>query len=147
MEEHDPSLENELVEVAFGEPTAASRAIMEKLGRELTDGEVLFREGDAGSDLFIVVGGHVAVSRAGHDGSPVELAVLGPGEILGEMSHFDDEPRSATAAARGATRVMVFSRNNFSLIFQLHPKWTTQLVAGLAGRIRRTLEGLTPRRD
>jgi len=89
--------------------------------------------------LFIVLKGTVRITASRPQGE-VELARLGPGEILGEMSHFDDEPRSATAQALGPLDLLVFDRENFGLIFQLHPKWTMKIVVGLSLRIVRTLE-------
>ena len=141
-EEYDQELENELMEVAFGEVTKTSREIFLKLGREYVDGEVLFQEGDEGSCLYVILSGTVVITKKGENGSFIELAQLKQGEILGEMSHFDELPRSATATAHGDTRVLVFSRANFSLIFQLHPKWTTKLVAGLSQRISNSIKEL-----
>ena len=142
MEEYDQELENELMEVAFGEVTETSREIFQKLGREFGDSEVIFREGDEGSCLYIILSGAVSITKKGDDGTPLELARLEEGEILGEMSHFDELPRSATATACGVTQLLVFSRANFSLIFQLHPKWTTKLVAGLSQRISNSIKEL-----
>lgn len=132
-------LEESLMAIAFGEIKDTSREIFETLGRRYDDGERLFDEGDDSSDLFIILRGAVEVTRMGSEGS-VLLATLGAEEILGEMSHFDDEPRSATARARGATDTLVFSRENFELIFQLHPKWTERIVVGLSRRLASTLE-------
>lgn len=142
MEEYDQELENELMEVAFGEVTDTSREIFNKLGREFCDGTVLFNEGDEGSCLFIILSGAVDISKKDEEGGKRHLARLGQGEIIGEMSHFDELPRSATATAVGDTRALVFSRANFSLIFQLHPKWTTKLVEGLSQRIGHSLHEL-----
>jgi len=139
MTEYDPQVEQCLMEIAFGEVSETSRAIFIKLGREYADGDIVFREGAHCTELFIILSGEVVISQCGSDGLEQQLACLGSGEILGEMSHFDDLPRSATARARGTTRMLAFDRDNFSLIFQLHPKWTVQLVEGLSVRIRRAI--------
>ncbi len=143
MEEHDTSIENELMEFAFGEVTDSSREIFSSLGREYSDGETLFCEYDSGRDLFVILSGSVIISKSDIAGHPLQLAKVFAGEIIGEMSHFDELPRSATAIAEGLTRALVFSPENFSLIFQLHPKWTISLVEGLCRRIRKSLEGLS----
>jgi hypothetical protein len=132
-------LEMELMEFAFGEINASSKDIYEKLGISLGDSQIVFAEGSSGHELYIVLSG--AIEIVGDFGSDAEivLAVLDPGEIFGEMSHFDEAPRSATARSRGDTRLLAFSRENFSLIFQLHPKWTKRLIDGLSMRIRRTI--------
>ena len=115
MDDYDKGLEQELIEVAFGEVTETSKEIFAKLGREYHDGERLFSEGDETTELYIILSGEVAVSKRAEDGSQVPLACLGRGEILGEMSHFDDLPRSATATARGITRLLVLCRSDFAL--------------------------------
>ena len=67
--------------------------------RRLRRGDVLFREGDAGKELLFIRSGTVIVSK--HVKGRVEqvLARLGPGDFFGEMSLFDDQPRSATIQA------------------------------------------------
>jgi len=144
MDEYDETLEEELMQFAFGEVTDTSREIYAKLGRDYPDGAVLFRQGSAGEDLFVILSGQVVVSQTAGSEEHLELARLGPGELLGEMSHFDELPRSATATACGHTRVLGFNRANFSLIFQLHPKWTTKLVEGLSHRIASMLRNTRP---
>ena len=133
------NLEESLMAVAFGEIKDTSREIFQTLGRRFEDGCYLFREGDDSSELFILLQGAVEISKE-VDGGTAVLATLGAEEIFGEMSHFDDEPRSASARAVGDTDALVFSRENFELIFQLHPKWTEKLVVGLSRRLASTVE-------
>ena len=64
-------------------------------------GAVLFKEGDAGDGLLIILEGDVAITR-----KTVELAKLPPNSVLGEMSLVGGETRSATAAAIGAVKVL-----------------------------------------
>ncbi len=137
----DSGLEMELMQLAFGDARAASPELINRLGRRYASGELLFREGDRGDELFIVLRGEVEIF-SGPTGSTKQLAMIPAGQILGEMSHFDDHPRSASARARGPVDALALDRQNFGLIFQLHPKWTIQLVEGLAHRIDRTLQSL-----
>jgi CRP-like cAMP-binding protein len=66
---------------------------------QLTDGEVLFHEGDPGDALYVIVEGEVAVQA---EGPPrVEMARLGPGSFIGEVALMTDQPRSATVTAVG----------------------------------------------
>lgn len=66
--------------------------------RRYPDGHVLFHQGDAGDELFIVKEGHVSISVATSDGEMVEIAGFSAGEFFGEMSIFDNSPRSATCS-------------------------------------------------
>src|SRR5215203_663358 len=65
----------------------------------LTKGEVLFHEGDAEDRLYVVVSGKIKLGRSGSAGRENLLAVLGPGQMFGELSLFDPGPRSTTATA------------------------------------------------
>ena len=65
----------------------------------LRRGETLFNEGDAGDRLYILLAGKVKLGHASADGRENLLAVLGPGEVVGELTLFDPGPRSTTATA------------------------------------------------
>src|SRR5689334_21411647 len=67
--------------------------------RRFERGEVLFDEGDPAEALVILRSGRVKVVLVGANGEETILHVAGPGEVLGELSLVDDEPRSATAVA------------------------------------------------
>jgi EAL domain-containing protein (putative c-di-GMP-specific phosphodiesterase class I) len=72
----------------------------------LDDGDIVFREGDDGDCAYIVEVGSVVI-WSHRDGDRIELAVIRPGSIFGEMSVIDNIPRSAHANARGRTRLRV----------------------------------------
>jgi len=65
----------------------------------LARGEALFREGDSGDRLYVVTEGKVKLGRTSADGRENLLAILGPGQMFGELSLFDPGPRSATVTA------------------------------------------------
>jgi putative ABC transport system ATP-binding protein len=71
----------------------------------LRDGDLLFRQGDASDRIYLIEEGEVDIVRQAPDREPETIATLGPGECFGEMGPLFDLPRSATARARGATRV------------------------------------------
>ena len=71
----------------------------------LQKGEVLFREGDPGDAAFIVNSGSVGIYKV-LEGEEVELAVLSPGELFGEMAIVDGSKRMAYAVAREETVVV-----------------------------------------
>ena len=73
--------------------------------RHYRKGEILFREGDLPSEVFLITEGKVAILKGN-----VKLATLGSGEFLGEMSVLDGRPRSATAKAEEETKVLALDR-------------------------------------
>ena len=75
----------------------------------LQPGEVLFREGDPPTTAFILDEGQVEI-RATQRGRQVVLALLGPGAIIGEMAIIDAAPRTATAVALSACRLIALDR-------------------------------------
>jgi CRP-like cAMP-binding protein len=76
---------------------------------ELEAGHVLTREGRSGSEAFVIVSGTAAVTIGG-----AEMAMLGPGEVVGEMSLIDNAPRTATVTARTPMVVLVLDPRGFS---------------------------------
>lgn len=137
----DSNLEMELMQLAFGDVDSASQELIQRLGHEYSPGQMIFREGEMSSELFILLRGDVEIFT-GPPSRGTRLAVAHEGQILGEMSHFDDHPRSASGRAMTPVHALVLNKDNFALIFQLHPKWTILLVEGLATRLATTLQSL-----
>lgn len=104
----------------------------------LRRGEVLFSEGESGDRLFIVLDGKVKLGRTAADGRENLIAVMGPGQMFGELSLFDPGPRSTTATA--VTDVDMQSLGHDELIGWLpeHPNVARALLHQLAARLRRT---------
>src|SRR3954447_2499346 len=67
--------------------------------RPLEKGALLFGQGDASHELFVVSEGRIAVSTRANDGRESMVAILESGGLFGELGLFDDEPRSAEARA------------------------------------------------
>jgi CRP-like cAMP-binding protein len=103
-------------------------------------GEALFNEGDEGSDLFVVTSGKVKLGRTSPDGRENLLAILGPGQMFGELSLFDPGPRSATATAVTDTTVRSLGHDSLLPILTEHPDVARALLHQLAARLRRTNE-------
>ena len=73
--------------------------------RKLSSGELLFREGDHGDRLYVLLAGKVDIVKRREEGKEV-LATINPGQCFGEMAIVDSEPRSADARANGDLMVM-----------------------------------------
>ncbi len=99
------------------------------------DGDIIFREGDASDRAFEIVAGQVEIAKAG-SGGDVELARLGPGEMLGEMGIIDRGSRSATARAVGDVTLRVIERDEFLDTIQNKPDVALEVMSKLAERLR-----------
>ncbi|MGJ3259551.1 MAG: cyclic nucleotide-binding domain-containing protein [Rhodospirillales bacterium] len=81
--------------------------------READDGEILFEEGDAASEAYLLLDGQVQVYRQSGNGEIV-LATLGRGDILGEMSLIDNQPRMASARVIGNAKLTVITQDDLA---------------------------------
>jgi CRP-like cAMP-binding protein len=89
--------------------------------RSLRRGQVLMREGDAGDEMFLVVGGSLIVSKAVTGRVEQVLARFGRGDFTGEMSLFDQAPRSATIQAEADSVLLTLDRNNLKRLIEMNP--------------------------
>jgi hypothetical protein len=103
--------------------------------RHYAKGEPLFRRGDVGGELYVVVEGEVRV-HLDHGGREYTLARQGAGAVLGEMSVFDDQPRSASAQAMADTVVRVLRRDRLQAIVHEHPEVLLEFIKNLSQRLR-----------
>ena len=112
---------------------------------DLSRGATLFHEGDPGDQLYFIVSGKIKLGRTASDGRENLVAVMGPGEIFGEMALFDPSPRSTSATAVSETRLAGLKHENLRKVIQHSPEVSAQLLQALARRLRRTNENLADR--
>ncbi len=120
------------------EAAAALRSSMDTVN--LNKGQVLFNEGERGERLYIITDGKMKLGHTSSDGRESLLAVLGPGELLGELSLFDPGPRTATATALTETSLMGLGHNALRPWLTGRPEVAEALLQALALRLRRTNE-------
>lgn len=106
--------------------------------RKLTDGEILFKEGDRGQEMYLIRSGKVEISSSS-GGVKKVLATLGEGSFLGEMAIVDDAPRSATATAVGEVSLLILDRAAFKQQLAQNPM-IEYLITSLVKRLRETNE-------
>lgn len=99
----------------------------------LSDGEVLFREGEPGAHMYIVRSGKLELRAGGR-----RLEAVGPGGLVGEMALIDPAPRSATAVARGASSVAAIDAGTFDQLVQRVPRLALEVMRIMTRRLRRT---------
>jgi CRP/FNR family transcriptional regulator len=110
--------------------------------RRFPRGALIFSEGDDGDSLYVVVDGKVKVFRTAADGRENMLAVLGPGEMFGELSLFDPGPRTATVAAITDCALTSVAHDALRPWLTGRPELSEQLLQALARRLRRTNEAM-----
>lgn len=107
---------------------------------DVAAGHFVFREGDAGSEMYIIEWGSVEVLRAGRD---QPLATLGPGDFFGEMAILEDQPRFASVRALTATRLLKVDRAAFAGMLRDNFEIAVRIMRKLVARLRHTEEQLS----
>ena len=104
----------------------------------LESGDVLFREGDAGDALFVLITGRLRVTVKGPDGADVLVAEIGRGEPIGEMALLTGDRRSATVVAVRDSRLVRLTRSAFERIVHRCPAAMLRVTQRLVHRLQRT---------
>ncbi len=98
----------------------------------LAPGEVLFREGERGDAMFVLLEGTMDIIIGD---KVVENSQRGA--IIGELALIDQSPRGATAVARNPTRLAKVDQRRFHFLIQQNPFFATHVMKELADRLRR----------
>ncbi len=125
------------VQFLSGLPDDALRALAEGSETRLYDaGEAVIRQGDADSELYIVVRGAVTVhvQHANKRSREIEVARLDAGEFFGEMSLMTGEKRKATVRSVGECELMALGKEAFHRVFDVQPELMQRLSVELAER-------------
>ncbi len=110
-----------------------------EMGQELDvpAGQVLMREGEPGDALYVILDGHFEVTnRAGK--AEVVVARRGTGEVIGEMSLLDNQPRSATVRALAPSHLFKVDQHAFDELLARNPDTTHAILKTVASRLRNT---------
>jgi CRP/FNR family transcriptional regulator, cyclic AMP receptor protein len=126
-----------------GVPRPALAELADQLsGERFARGTVLFHQGDPGDAVFVIESGAIKVSNLSPDGREAVMALLGPGEVLGELSIFEPGVRTSDATAIEDTVALVLSHDHFRPFLEAHPAVAIHLLEVLALRLRETNEAL-----
>jgi CRP/FNR family cyclic AMP-dependent transcriptional regulator len=98
--------------------------------------DTLFNEGDLADDLYVVLSGRVAIAKHSPDGRESLVALMGPGDMFGEMPLFDDEPRSASVRALERSEVARVPFDAVRAELEARPGLLWDVVAMFASRLR-----------
>jgi CRP-like cAMP-binding protein len=121
--------------------------VAEKCKEEkFNSGDYIFREGEAGNRLYLIVDGEVRISRDVPGSGEEALAVLKPGALFGEMSVFDRSERSTHAISHGGCTLLTITRPDFEMLLDFNREIAYKVlwacVRLLSGRLRQTNDSL-----
>jgi CRP-like cAMP-binding protein len=97
---------------------------------DVADGYTLMREGDLAQEFFLIVEGKVRIERAGQT-----VAMLGPGDFLGEIALLSEGRRTATAVTEGPAKLLVITHRGFNSLLDSSPAIRAAILKGLADRL------------
>ncbi len=95
-------------------------------------GTTIFREGEAGDAMYVILEGSVELRIGGKT-----VDTLGPGEVFGEMALIEKAPRIATAIAKDACKLVHVPEKRFMFMVQQTPRFALQIMRVMADRLRR----------
>ena len=113
---------------------------------KFVSGEYIFREGEHGNRLYLIIDGEVRISRDVPGSGEEALAILKPGAMFGEMAVFDRSERSTHAISNGGTTALTITRPDFEMLLDFNREmaykilWSVTRV--LSGRLRNTNDSL-----
>lgn len=100
--------------------------------------QIIFKAGDPGVNMQLVLEGKVQTYITDDDGNKVVVGEIEKGEMFGELSLLDNEPRSASAVALEPTRTFIIDRDDLMRLFTKKPAAALDILATLGQRIRKT---------
>lgn len=111
-----------------------SDPLFARFGREFSAGDVLFREGEPGDHMYVIQSGAVRITK-NVAGADRVIAILGPGEFLGELAILNDKPRVATATVIDDARCLVIEAKTLETMVTRSGEIAMRLIKKLAKRI------------
>lgn len=109
---------------------------------KLKMGEVLFRQGDAGDTMYLVINGQLDVQLDVPGGDGRVVSTVGPNSILGEMCLLLNEPRTATIIAASDAELWKINRDRFEESMKWNERWANQFGFFMAQTLARRLSAM-----
>ena len=106
--------------------------------RSFESGELIFKEGEEGDVMYVLLEGAVDLKKQVEGGQTVLKTVDTPNDFFGEMALLDDRPRSATAEAVKRTRVLTVDGPTFESMIVANGKFALKIIKVLSARLRRS---------
>ncbi len=106
--------------------------------RSFEKGRMLFEKGSPGDAMYLILSGQVRIFTTDRGGRELTLALLGEGQVFGELSIIDGRPRSASAVASEPLEALILHRDDFLSFIEKHPATGMALLRNLAERVHYT---------
>ncbi|MFQ3536321.1 MAG: cyclic nucleotide-binding domain-containing protein [Aggregatilineales bacterium] len=106
-------------------------------------GELLFRKGDVGDSMFLILSGRVRIFTYDADHNEIDLAYLEPTRIFGDFVIFDQKPRSASALTVAPTECLILQRAAFEAFLPQHTFVGIVMMRNIAEQVRRVTSFLS----
>lgn len=103
---------------------------------EVKTGEYLMRDGEESAQMYYLQSGSLAVYKV-KGSAEQQIGTIYSGELVGEMSFLDNQPRSASVKAISDCKLMVIPHEKFERYFQDQPAWYKALINTLLERLRK----------
>ncbi len=113
---------------------SANDQLFARFGKACVAGTVLFREGDSGDCMYVIQTGRIRISKE-IPGGQNTVAVLGPGEFLGEMAILNSKPRTATAEVLEDAKLLVIDPRTFEAMIANNMEVAVRMIKKLAARL------------
>lgn len=117
-------------------PTDLQRVAELATEHHADDNDVLFEQGDAGEEMYIIVHGEVKVMVSVNEGPEKEVARRKIGDVIGEMSLISGEPRSASLIAAGEVHLLCWDRKSFEGLLRERPEVSLAVMRVLCARLK-----------
>jgi CRP-like cAMP-binding protein len=106
---------------------------------ELAPGAVVFREGELGREMFVLLDGEMEIVKASRKKHEARVAILGPGDWFGEMSILDVQPRSATVRAVAPASLLRLTAAELDTLYRRDVRSYSLLILNVAREMSRRL--------
>jgi CRP-like cAMP-binding protein len=113
---------------------AANQDAFSRFARDFAPGEIIFSEYEPGDTFYMLQSGRVELIKMFGQVEKI-LDIIGPSEMFGEMAILESAPRSATAIALDAVKVLEFNHKNFEILIMGNPQIALRLLKIFAKRI------------
>ncbi len=111
--------------------------VFRKSVKAFEPGQVIFKEGDHGEQMFIIIQGEVEIRKRTSMDTARTLSTFKPGDVFGEMALIENKPRSATAVATKASRMLIMNEPLFMAMIERNPDFARKMIQVLSERLRK----------
>lgn len=110
---------------------------------QVSAGTIIFKEGDPGSYMCLLVKGEVEIFKCDQEGKPHRIVQIQRGKTVGEMSIVDGEPRSATCIASQPSVLLLLTKDSYNRMIHDRPVLAVHILSKLAKLVSQRLRGVS----